>query len=174
MLESNQYPHSILTWTTSQRLMQCSIQAWPLLTSLNLLSDCSLFILGDWEGNNILDWGGVSVHHIICWGKRLFFLVSAMIFGWLVICDGYTNGRMFRDLSLDIVSTNSSVGNEFTCNAGDPGSITGLGRPAGEGIGYPFQFPCGSPGEGSACSAGDLGSIPGLERSPGEGKGYPL
>ena len=81
---------------------------------------------------------------------------------------------MFRDLSLDIVSTNSSVGSEFACNAGDPGSITALGRPAGEGIGYPFQFPCGSPGEGSACSAGNLGSIPGLERSPGEGKGYPL
>ena len=26
-----------------------------------------------------------------------------------------------------------------SCNAGDPGSILGLGRSAGEGIGYPFQ-----------------------------------
>ena len=33
----------------------------------------------------------------------------------------------------------SSVGKESTCNAGDPGSISGLGRSAGEGIGYPFQ-----------------------------------
>ena len=141
MLESNQYPHSILTWTTTpERLMQCSIQAWLLLTSLNLLSDCSLFTLGDWEGNNVLDWGGVPVHHTICLGKKLFFLTSAMIFGWLVICDGSTNGRMLRDLSLDIISTNSSVGNESTCNAGDPGLIPGSGRPAGEGIGYPLQY----------------------------------
>ena len=34
----------------------------------------------------------------------------------------------------------SSVGKEFTCNAEDPGSIPGLGRSAGEGIGYPFQY----------------------------------
>ena len=33
-----------------------------------------------------------------------------------------------------------SVGKESTCNAGDPGSITGLGRSAGEGIGYPLQY----------------------------------
>ena len=34
----------------------------------------------------------------------------------------------------------SSVGNESACNARDPGSIPGLGRSAGEGIGYPFQY----------------------------------
>ena len=34
----------------------------------------------------------------------------------------------------------SSVGKESTCNAGDPGLISGLGRPAGEGIGYPLQY----------------------------------
>ena len=34
----------------------------------------------------------------------------------------------------------SSVGKEYTCNAGDPSSIPGLGRFAGEGIGYPFQY----------------------------------
>ena len=34
----------------------------------------------------------------------------------------------------------SSVGKEFTCNAGDPGSIPGLGRYPGEGIGYPLQY----------------------------------
>ena len=33
----------------------------------------------------------------------------------------------------------STVGKEFTCNAGDPGSIPGLGRTADEGIGYPLQ-----------------------------------
>ena len=34
----------------------------------------------------------------------------------------------------------SSVGKESTCNAGDPGSPLGLGRSAGEGIGYPLQY----------------------------------
>ena len=34
----------------------------------------------------------------------------------------------------------SSIGKESTCNAGDPSSIPGLGRSAGEGIGYPTQY----------------------------------
>ena len=33
-----------------------------------------------------------------------------------------------------------SVGKESTSNAGDTGSITGSGRSAGEGIGYPLQY----------------------------------
>ena len=33
----------------------------------------------------------------------------------------------------------SSVDKESAFNVGNPGSIPGLGRPAGEGIGYPFQ-----------------------------------
>ena len=39
----------------------------------------------------------------------------------------------------DIGFPDSSVGKESACNAGDPSSIPGLGRSAGEGIGYPFQ-----------------------------------
>ena len=34
----------------------------------------------------------------------------------------------------------SSVGKEPACNAGDPRSISGLGRSAGERIGYPLQY----------------------------------
>ena len=34
----------------------------------------------------------------------------------------------------------SSAGKESTCNAGDPSSISGLGRSPGEGIGYPLQY----------------------------------
>ena len=34
----------------------------------------------------------------------------------------------------------SSVGKESVCNAGDPSSIPGSGRSAGEGIGYPLQY----------------------------------
>ena len=33
-----------------------------------------------------------------------------------------------------------SVGKESACNAGDPGSIPGLERSAGEVIGYPLQY----------------------------------
>ena len=35
----------------------------------------------------------------------------------------------------------SSAGKESTCNAGDPSSIPGSGRPGREGIGYPLQYP---------------------------------
>ena len=34
----------------------------------------------------------------------------------------------------------SSVGKEFTFNAGDPGSVPGPGRSDAEGIGYPLQY----------------------------------
>ena len=33
-----------------------------------------------------------------------------------------------------------SAGKEFACNAGDLGSIPGLGRLPGEGKGYPLQY----------------------------------
>ena len=72
----------------------------------------------------------------------------------------------------------SSVGKEYTCNAGDTGLIPGLERFAGEGIGYPLQYSWASLVahlvKESVCNAGHLGSIPGLGRSPGEGNGYPL
>ena len=34
----------------------------------------------------------------------------------------------------------SSVGKESACNAGDPGSIPGLGISTGKEIGYPLQY----------------------------------
>ena len=34
----------------------------------------------------------------------------------------------------------SSVGKESACNAGDPGSIPGLGRSTGEEKGYPLLY----------------------------------
>ena len=35
-----------------------------------------------------------------------------------------------------------SDGKESACNAGDPGSILGLGRLPGEGNGYPLLYSC--------------------------------
>ena len=81
----------------------------------------------------------------------------------------------------------SSVGKESARNAGDPGSIPGLGRYAGEGIGYPLQYSWASlvvqlvknpPAMREiwvcACNAGDLGLIPELEDSLEKGKPTPL
>ena len=71
------------------------------------------------------------------------------------------------------VFPDSSVGKESTCNAGDPGSMPGLGRFPREGIGYPlpvfFSFRGSSDSKESACNAGDLDLIPGLGRPLEEG-----
>ena len=74
--------------------------------------------------------------------------------------------------------SDSPIGKESACIAGDPGSIPGSGRSTGERIGYPLQYSWASLVaqlvKKSACNAGDLGLIPGSGRSPGEEKGYPL
>ena len=43
---------------------------------------------------------------------------------------------------LDVGFHCSSDGKESACNAGDLGSIPGLGRSLGEGVGYPLQYSC--------------------------------
>ena len=72
----------------------------------------------------------------------------------------------------------SSVGKESACNAGDPSLIPGLGRLAGEGIGYPLQYSWVSLVaqlvKNLLAMWVDLGSVPRLGSSPGEEKGYPL
>ena len=47
--------------------------------------------------------------------------------------------RIFHSLLWSTSLTEQLV-KESACNAGDPGSIPGLGRSAGEGIGYPLQY----------------------------------
>ena len=44
---------------------------------------------------------------------------------------------MTEDASIKMIA---SIGKESACNAGDPGSISGSGRFAGEGIGYSLQY----------------------------------
>ena len=60
----------------------------------------------------------------------------------------------------------SSVGKESACNAGDPCSISGSGRSAGEGTGYPLQYSWASLVAQLVKTPPamwvDLGSIPGL------------
>ena len=71
----------------------------------------------------------------------------------------------------------SSVGKESACNAGDSGSIPGLGRSVEKGwlLTQVFLgFLHGSASKESTCNVGDLGSIRGLGRSPGGRNSYPL
>ena len=44
---------------------------------------------------------------------------------------------MTEDASIKMIA---SIGKESACNAGDPGSISGSGSFAGEGIGYSLQY----------------------------------
>ena len=46
----------------------------------------------------------------------------------------------FYNVSFYIYLPCNSAGKESACNAGDPGSIPGLGRSPKEGIGYPLQY----------------------------------
>ena len=63
-----------------------------------------------------------------------------------------------------------SVGKKSACNAGDLGSIPGVGKIPWRRERLPtpvfFGFPCGSAGKEAACNAGDLGSIPGVRKIP--------
>ena len=73
----------------------------------------------------------------------------------------------------------SSAGKEYTCNAGDLGSVPGSGRTTGEGIGYPLQYSWAllvaqlvknPPSMRETWVQG----VPGLGKSPGEWNIYPL
>ena len=55
----------------------------------------------------------------------------SVIFLKITFITGLLYGQGFPD---------SSVGKESAHNAGDPGSIPGLGRSTGEGIGYPLPY----------------------------------
>ena len=49
----------------------------------------------------------------------------------------------------------ASDGKESACNAGDPGSISGLGRSPGEGNGNPLQYSCLENPHGQRSLVGD-------------------
>ena len=50
------------------------------------------------------------------------------------------NNGAFEEAFLFGGFPHSSIGKESTCNGGDPGSIPGLERSTGEGIGYSLQY----------------------------------
>ena len=57
-------------------------------------------------------------------------------------------------INWDLGFPGSSVAEESTCNAEDPGSIPGLGRSLGEGNGNPLQYSrLGNPMDRGVCQA---------------------
>ena len=77
------------------------------------------------------------------------FKYDGASFSWLdsnqliLIC---SRGKLFRwtwpkvKAWAQVGFPHSSVGKESSCNVGDPSLISGSGRYAGEGIGYPLQY----------------------------------
>ena len=68
-----------------------------------------------------------------CWGLKVFAR------------DIWMRPFFLRKVALSSYNLNvhfpgSSADKESTCNTGDPGSIPGLGRSPGEGIGYPLWY----------------------------------
>ena len=58
----------------------------------------------------------------------------------MITCHRTSDVISMGNISKSVGFPHSSVGKESTCNEGDPGSIPGLGRSPGEGIGYPLQY----------------------------------
>ena len=74
------------------------------------------------------------------WSKIKAHLLVAYHDNFLQVC-------LFSDMKIMVFIRRmgfpgSSNGKESACNAGDPGSVPGLGRTPGEGHGNPLQYSC--------------------------------
>ena len=64
--------------------------------------------------------------------KDWYFRGTWFLFWWMLLLNSY----------IDRGFPGGSVVKESACNAGDPGSVPGLGRSPGEGNSNPFQYSC--------------------------------
>ena len=71
------------------------------------------------------------------WKSCLIHLKVKVTQSFPTLCDPMDHGILWARIQ---GFPHSSVGKEYSCIAGEPGLIPGLGRSAGEGIGYPLQF----------------------------------
>ena len=81
-----------------------------------------------------------AVHFVfiaaLCYGQFVFASAAAKAVD-LEMTESHKN----IDTGIDSMGfPDSSVGKESASNAGNPGSIPGLGRSIGEGIGYPLKY----------------------------------
>ena len=76
----------------------------------------------------------------VCWYRFSYITwVPKMVFSCLDCSYGFLGRRPQR---LSAILPGGLDGKASTCNAGDPGSIPGLGRYPGEGNGNPLQYSC--------------------------------
>ena len=113
--------------------------SWTLSEAADMNCHLGMGVLGEqraaetpWNKGN---WG-------IMWARWEKPLNSTIVGGIILFSDGVP-WPMFRTKDLYLNNSGlpgSLAGKESPCNAGDPGSIPGLGRSLGEGIGYPLQY----------------------------------
>ena len=60
--------------------------------------------------------------------------------GIICYCPNFIFSLLSGGLAVQIKNKDGSAAKESACNAGDPGSIPGVRRFPGQGIGYPFQY----------------------------------
>ena len=86
--------------------------------------------------------------HRFSWESNLYWYLSNNSITWAGLSESHPRNSESLTISIilihilaQIIFHWASLITQFlTCNAGDPGSIPGSGRSAGEGIGYPFQY----------------------------------
>ena len=92
-----------------------------------------------WTVHGTADWFqiGKGVHQGCISSPSLFNIYTEYIM-WNARLDKAQAGIKFAGRNINYLG--GSDGQVSACNAGDPGSIPGLGRSPGEGNGYPFQY----------------------------------
>ena len=111
-------------------------------------------------------WRTQSIWAVWIWLSAYMWYDSSCSSDLYILCRLLAGSRL-----LDSGFPGISVVKESACNTGDSSSIPGLGRSAGEGIGYPLQYSWASLMvqlvKNPSTMRVDLGSIPGLGRSHG-------
>ena len=67
--------------------------------------------------------------------ELLTWILNVLLHMYIIVCVLF-----LEESKLQLGFPHGSAGKEFTCNAGDLGSIPGLGRSPGEGKSYPLQY----------------------------------
>ena len=128
----NQIPHAVTerSCMLQQRSKILSATVMSRHSQINVVGEEKTLVIQRQEDWRTVTFGNVKkqeLYLVKTVGQPWRFLGHLSVFSQLptVKCVGFPD---------------SSVGKESACNTGDPGLIPGLGRPPGEGIGYPLQY----------------------------------
>ena len=84
--------------------------------------------------DNTLKLMGFILLDLAMWKALVTMIIIIVSMMWWALCAEKQTKQL-------VTKRLSSVGKESACNAGDPGSIPGLGGSPEEGKGYPLQYP---------------------------------